>query len=484
MCSDFSRRWRRFPHPVRPAQPRGRVGVLVTQWLGTGVPLFNLEIALMLAGEGFHVTAICDETDVVGNAPEASHSPAIRRIVEQLSDALDVVDVGALPPGTPDETRAAAILQSNAIWRMRGEANAGQFLEKNPTSLARIAEHLGRVEALLQSGRFDWILVPGGIFGLSGIYTAASRATGVPFTTYDAAVGVFRLAHDGIAAHLGDLPRAYASLEREWQSDSRIRGRVLEVAQSEIDDRMHSRDFRQFQLAAASQRDDLQYDILVPLNIRWDSAALSRQRIFASVEEWLLALLSWVESQPDVTICIRQHPRERLDFAKGSDDWGPLLARFAHLGPRVRFVAAQEEINSYDLLRHAKVVLPHTSTFGIEAAFLGKPAALATDCYYGDLGFVRSAGTREEYFQWISEAIAGALTISPRQSEDAGFAYFLTQRCAYVRSVFNPHREQFIEWVHMSPEALWATPETEDVRTALLNREPLSVVRYRRLISL
>jgi hypothetical protein len=94
---------------------------------------------------------------------------------------------------------------------------------------------------------------------------------------------------------------------------------------------------------------------------------------------------------------------------------------------------------------------------------------------------VRSASTRREYFEWIGEAVAGAASVSPAQRDDAALAYCLTQRCAYVRTLFNPHRQQFLEWVKLPPGRIWATPETEDLRTALLEREPFSVVRYRRL---
>ncbi len=481
MCALYEERLKRWPAPPRAASPRGRVGVLITPWLSTGVPLFNLECALMLAREGFHVTALCDDSDVIRNIPSPEHSTAIAKLLEQVAPCLDVVHVEKRPAGEPAVAAAQTILQENAIWRMRGEDKAGEFVRDNPDAPDRIAEHVGRIVRMLRERKFDWLLLPGGIFGLSGIYVAAARETGTGFTTYDAAVGVLRLSQDGVAAHLGDLPRTFASLQSRWKSDPKERARVLELSRAEIEDRTAARDFRQFQVAGATRRDDLRYDVIVPLNIRWDSAALSRQRLFASVDEWLAALLDWVSARPEVSICIRQHPRERLAFAKGSDDLAPLLARYSGLGERLRFVAAAEEINTYDLLRNVKVVLPHTSTIGIEAAFLGRPVILGTSCYYEDFGFVHRSATRDEYFARIADALAGKLTVTTEQREAAGCAYFVTQRCSLVRSIFNPHREQLEAWVKRSPEALWETPETSDVRIALLTREPLSMIRYQRL---
>lgn len=455
--------------------------MLITPWLSTGVPLFNLECALMLAREGFQVTALCDDSDVIRNIPTPAHSTAIAGLLAQATPPLDLVHVEQLSAGEPAVAAAQTILRENAIWRMRGEDKAGEFVKDNPDAPDRIAAHVGRIVRMLREWKFDWLLLPGGIFGLSGIYVAAARETGTSFTTYDAAVGVLRLSQDGVAAHLGDLPRTFAALQSRWKSDPKERASVLALARAEIDDRTAAKDFRQFQVAGATQRDDLRYDLLVPLNIRWDSAALSRQRLFASVDEWLTALLDWVSARPDVSICIRQHPRERLAFAKGSDDLAPLLARYSGLGTRLRFVAAAEEINTYDLLRHVKVVLPHTSTIGIEAAFLGKPVVLGTSCYYEEFGFVHHPATRDDYFALIADALAGRLSVTPEQREAAGCAYFVTQRCSLVRSIFNPHREQLEEWVKLPPEALWETPETADVRTALITRQPLSMIRYQRL---
>ncbi len=484
MCGLYEARLTRWPLPPRTVTPRGKIGVLVTPWLSTGVPLFNLECALMLVREGFHVTALCDNSNVIRNNPTSEHSAALSGILGQLKASLDVVQMDQLPAGEPDLESAQMILQQNAIWRMRGEAKADEFIDEHPNAVSEIAAHIGRISRMLREQKLDWLFIPGGIFGLSGMYVAAARGTGTSFTTYDAAVGVLRLSQDSIAAHLGDVPRTFTALQARLQTDQPERARVLEMARAEIEDRTAARDFRQFQVAQASQRDDLRYDIIVPLNIRWDSAALSRQRLFASVEEWLVALLDWVSARPDVSICIRQHPRERLGFAKGSDDLAPLLARYSGLGERLRFVAAADEINTYDLLRHVKVVLPHTSTIGIEAAFLGKPVIIGTSVYYEDFGFVQRPATRDDYFAQIADALVGKIIVSDAQREAAGCAYFLTQRCTLIRSQFNPHREQLVEWVAQHPDAIWQTPETADLRTALLTRQPLSMIRYQRLASL
>ena len=83
-----------------------------------------------------------------------------------------------------------------------------------------------------------------------------------------------------------------------------------------------------------------------------------------------------------------------------------------------------------------------------------------------------------------ADALAGKIVVSEEQRAAAGCAYFITQRCTLIRSQFNPHREQLVEWVTQEPEAIWGLPETADLRTALLTRQPLSMIRYQRLASL
>ena len=145
-------------------------------------------------------------------------------------------------------------------------------------------------------------------------------------------------------------------------------------------------------------------------------------------------------------------------------------------------MAADEELNSYDLLRFAKVVLPHTSTVGIEAALLGLPVILGTAVYYEDLGFCKKAATREEYFAALEAALDGAFRPDTGQQDDAALAYYLTQRCALLQTKFTAHPDDFRSWVKIPHDALWEQREVADFRSALLSGEPLSVVRHRRKI--
>ncbi len=457
-----------------------RVGILVTPWLSTAVPFFALECAEMLRRAGLVPVLLFDSADVIQNSSDPSHSDALRRLLTERFSTFELRNAATseLQPRSGDDALAEPIFRENSIWRSRGESRADGFMVENTAALALIAAHFGYVRGLLAAAQLDSLLIPGGIFGLSGLYVAIARELGLKFSTFDGGSGVLRFCQQGIAAHLADVPRTFLRLRGSLAPATRET--ALAMGRAELDDRCNARDFRHFQVAAATGRDDLRYDIFVPLNIRWDSAALGRQRAFATVTEWLDSLLTWVSAHSSVSVCIRQHPRERLDFAKGSDNLAPLLERHAALSERLRFVAADEPLSSYDLMRHARVVLPHTSTVGIEAALLGLPVVLGAAVYYEDLGFCHKAATREEYFALLESALAGALRPSDSQRDDAALAYYLTQRCAFMQAEFTAHPDDFRKWVNIPHEELWALPEPADFRTALLSGEPLSFVRHTR----
>jgi hypothetical protein len=483
LVSAFGERCQRWP--IEATGEGKRFGVLITPWLSTAVPLLLLECVRYLSATGRHCVLILDGANLTQNAEEPNHIQWLDELIKSSFSDLEVVRVHDPAKGqeifsNEDLAAASRLLRENAIWRARGENDAELVASNRFSNAQSVAAHLGLVSDLLVAARLDQLLLPGGIFGLSGLYLHAARKAGIPFATFDGTNQILRLCQNGVAAHLEDIPAAFQEL-REVVSPVELE-QAAAGAFAELDDRVNARDFRQFQLVSAQGNVSYRYDIVVPLNIRWDSAALGRQRAFASVEAWLRALLSWVVAHPNVTICLRQHPRERLAFAKSRDDLMPLIAEFSSLGDRLRYVQADEEVSSYDLLRQAKVVLPHTSTVGIEAAMLGKAVVLSTTCYYESLGFCLSARTEQEYFDLLSAALEDKAQPSQEARRWAAFAYHLTQNCAYVRTCFTAVPDDFRLWSAMPPKELWARPEMRDFAEALTTGRPLAVVRHRRLI--
>ena len=479
LARSFSVRLKAWDQPA-PSSGGACVGVLVTPWVKTAVPFFALECALALRDSGCRVRVLWDATDLVGNAGNAGEIEAVRSVFAALPQDVDVVDVAALPAAEHalDDDLAAAIVRENAVWKMRGETSAQRFIDERPAMQPAVRAHLAKVLALIEREPLDWVLIPGGIYGVSAAYLAAAKRLGRPFSVFDSGPGLLLLAHTGIAAHHCDTPIAIELLESE--ANEREIAFALREGQRELERRISGTDEHAYQLAPATGATQGDANVLVPLNLRWDAAALSRLRLFDSVEHWLTSLLDWAARTPEARLCIRQHPVERHSHTRSQDDIAGLLARYANHGARIRFVAAAEPVNSYDLMRSAKVVLPFTSSAGIEAAMLGLPVVLGTHCYYERLPFVSRAESIEEYFALIGRALSGDLEVSAAAKRAATLTYYFTQRCAYLRTKFTPVPDDFRVWCATPPVELWAQPELAVLREALLTRRPLPFVQHKR----
>ena len=147
----------------------------------------------------------------------------------------------------------------------------------------------------------------------------------------------------------------------------------------------------------------------------------------------------------------------------------------------VRFISAEDTVNTYDLLKSSKVLVPYTSTLGLEACLLGIPSILSTECYYHGYGFTRSAATEREFHNTIDSALGGEFSVTPEAQVNARRIYFLSQIAAPVATNFTPIPDNYWDWVETNPDNLWARSEMSDIRECFENGVPLSFLRARRM---
>jgi len=481
----FRRRLAAWEAIPRKASQRGRVGILFTPWLETPVPLFSLEIALALRSEGWDPVFLCDFSQLAFNevAPHVlstleSFARELPRFGEVILVAKEVATTTGTLPGDLDR-----LIQENAIWKTKGEELAADFVEEQPGLHASYAAHASRVAGALARAAVDWLLLPGGVFGVSGLYLRAATALGLDFTTYDSGPGRLFAAHRGIAAHSADIPVAHALLRKDLATRSGLRPKIHAIVEETVRDRQELRDPFKFQAVAPTGRTDFSSDLLVCLNYRADTAALFRTRAFGSIKEWVLAVLDYAERRGNLRVNIRPHPVTRQAHVRSTDRLEEAVKQRDPEGRFSRWVAADAPISSYDLLNTTRIVLPFTSTVGIESALLGKPVIVGSHVYYESLGFVHAAGDPENYFALIDRALNGDLASDETSREQAALALYLMLKCRTVYTAFTPQPPDFLRWSKEAPGDLWARPEMEDLRTALSTRQCLAWLRHRRLWS-
>jgi len=486
LAAAWMRRVQTWPLTPPATQDGTEVAILVTPWLGSAVPFYNIEIALMLAAAGQRVVLLWDSTDVIGNAPAPHETAAIAEALKIVPPWIKTIDVSQIVPSEnwardTDGAWIDSMLFENGVWRMRGETTATHYVERKQALLPRIREHIGRVRELFATRKWHWLLIPGGVWGVSSIYVSAAEQSGCRYATYDCAIHSVTVCHQGVACHQLDLADAAKMVARNFTTEqlAYLRGR----AWKELEERIEGRGNQQGLQMRAAGKTTYDFNVIIPLNQRWDAAALGRGRLFATVEEWIVGLLRWAESEPAARLCVRQHPCERFKEWRGSDDIAALIQRENRAGARVRFVAAGESISTYELLPTAKAVVPYTSSVGVEAGMLGISVIASAHNYYDRASFVRRPETQEEFFNLLSQAVRNDLKPPQEGASDAALIYHLIQECNITPTIFAAGPVEYLEWVKIPPRELWAQPSCVDLRESLLTGQPLSYLMSRRILS-
>ena len=282
------------------------------------------------------------------------------------------------------------------------------------------------------------------------------------------------LATDGIAAQLQDIPRAFRLFEQLPLSERR---EAVLTAQAELGKRRAGNDKFTSQMTGSNESGGAtRVAILLALNSSWDQAALGLHAVFANNTAWIVETVRWALDCTPHEIIVRQHPAERLENGRTSDDYRALLTREFGTHPRLRFVAAGDPVNTYDLLRSAAVVVAYTSTFGVEASALGNVVIVPSRCYYADLGFVWKADSRTLYFSLIEQAMGGELTVTQAMKDRALWCYYLAQVRNWIFSPFNP--EGYNDWSKLTIEEIEKEPAVQVYLPSLIDNIPAAYTNH------
>jgi hypothetical protein len=424
--------------------------VVVTPWLGTPIPWYSIGLGVLLANRGLTVTFILDDQRfgnkwwryrfVLGR---------LRSVLRVVSRQIEVRTLSQIIPqrtATPAEAcEAERLARLNAVWEMRGEVQSQRRDRFAKLCSRQLLEAFPRVHATLSDRHFDLLVIPGGVWGTSGVWTYYARQKGIRISSFDCGgYGTVMLAANGIACQLHDIPEAFRRILADL-TDPGSETSAIEAAHTEMAKRRSGSDTFLSQIAG-SDAVSVRYDnaVLLALNSSWDSAALGLHTVFRDNTEWIIETIRLLLDHTRCQIVVRQHPAERLEIARTSDDYRALLQRHFPGNPRVHLITAHDKVNSYELLKRIKAIVVYTSTIGIEAAATRVPVITPSNSYYSRLGFVFRAESLADYLALLVKAADGTLRISEEQQRHALLCFYLTQCCNWVFSPFNPG--DFRDW--------------------------------------
>jgi hypothetical protein len=463
---------RRLFEAGTPAASGDEVGFVIEPWPAfPSIPSYVIAFALAFVSRGKRVCLIWDDLPF-GTDPRSemllqrrighllAHFPSQIRTV-RLSECAMAGDC-ILP-----EKDFQTLAKTNSIRQYLSETPPDHGAAFEASALAALRDSAVRAEAALRSSRFDYLVVPGGVYRTSGVFVQLGRALGVRVATFDCGRDTLMISTDGIAAYLDDMPRAFEAVANHRES-------AIQEAKAEFAKRCEGRDA--FSSQAIPAQDAIPSStILMPLNQSFDTPALGRHRMFENQTEWMLETVGWILANTAETVTVRRHPVERHEEERSRDDYRALLrSRFGD-NDRILYVAPEAPVSTYDILRGARLVLPHVSTVGVEAAAMGVPVVTHSDSYYDSLGFVWSSSTREEYFENIRRALAGELIVSDDQRSKAWLTYYLGQCCNFFWTRFTPERIR--EILRACPNETLAK-DIDIVFTSIDTNTPLSLFLY------
>lgn len=324
-----------------------------------------------------------------------------------------------------------------------------RFLPTDEDRIAKSYQILQRnlkvIKAYFKKHSYDVICLLTGLHRHRNLYTYICQNKGIRVSTYDSEVtNVTLYCASGLASHADDINKV---VKENWFTEDEKR-KIVKMAKENFKQRRmatYDRKLYSYQPILDQKEITKPYDIIVPLNVLWDAAALARDRIFGSYTEWLQETIDYIMENTDATIMIREHPAQVYLKEYNHEDINKIL-KIDNYNERVYICRAEEKINTYQYIEQAKLVLPYTSTLGVEAILLNKPIITHTNCYYDDLNFSLRAINRNDYFKKIKEALLKEVVITEGQKSEAYLTYFL-QMNAHIKTDVT---ECYIQWTKRS----------------------------------
>lgn len=471
---------RRF-EKIYPARKNlGRSAAIVVQpWFMTSVPWFSIVFGLFLSQRGRKITFILDDV-MFGNNLRAYRSvlSSIKDVLNDLGGKYDVLllSTSSLDRAKPINftSKVKKLVELNTIWFMKGENSVegrNNYKTLIESQMENIASH---ISFLLNKKDYEYIFIPGGVYGSSGLWYQFANEKGIRVSSFDSGgPRVLTLCSNGIAAQLQDIPRAFESLQKQPDAKEFI----LCEARKEMDKRKQGKDRFAYQIATdGACGADIESGVLIPLNSPWDSAALGLHNVFENSTQWIVETVRWILDNTEEEVIIRQHPAERMKNARSTDDYKKVLSECFDSNTRVKFIAADDNVNTYSLLEKVRVVVVYTSTIGVEVATMKKIVITPSNSYYSSLGFVWKADDKKQYFEMINRAIKGESAVTDEQAEAAWYCYYLGQCCNWITSEFSP--ESFERWVKLEPKALFEMGIVQELLSAVDENIPISLLRH------
>ncbi len=138
--------------------------------------------------------------------------------------------------------------------------------------------------------------------------------------------------------------------------------------------------------------------------------------------EWLRRTAQYFAGRPDVQFVIRIHPGELITNGPSVAD--VVRETLPDLPAHIHLIAADAEVNTYDLVEIADLGLVYTTTVGMEMAMSGAPVIVSGKTHYRGKGFTHDPESWEGYLDLLDNILADPASHRPSQAQvDLAWTY-------------------------------------------------------------
>ncbi len=447
----------RIPDDISETNPITRkehVGVVCICEASNTLLHYAITKGLLLRMDGYKVTFIVDS---LGGFESFLFFPGVEKILlETVRPTLELIkkkfpeieihDIereGRVTLSQKDENVMDYYIPYIVKWlKGRPEQGVVNIAGKEYEVIKNILKtNLSYVKAYFEKNQFTSIDVRTGIHRHRMTYAYIAKEKGMRCSTSD---GDVLYSSEGPAAHIGDIVKL---VQGDFFSDYEEE-MIVSFAQKDFLKRKNSTkqgDGCSYQVQGYDKHIKT-YDIVIPLNIFWDAAALAKDDVFCDEFEWLNETLQYIMKNTNAAVMIREHPAQ-ASFGKYSYSFVDICSRLRILDEykdRIYFASANALVNTYQYIEACKLVLPYTSTVGFEAVMMGKPIVMHTDVYYSycDIGY--KAKNKNDYFEKIKYYLDNPV-VDVEKKKSASKVYYYFQKTTGYKIDFSPKQEKWME---------------------------------------
>jgi hypothetical protein len=204
---------------------------------------------------------------------------------------------------------------------------------------------------------------------------------------------------------------------------------------------------------------------VVPIfsNVIFDTTQQHSNALFPDMFTWLERVLEAVKEHPETLFVLRAHPDESRPGKVSRESVAMWVERTgaASLSNFI-FVAPDELISSYELIRHSKFVLIYNSTIGLESSIMGVPVLCAGSARFTDYGTVYFPDSAEEYLKQLEKFLsANEVKIRPEHINNSRRFFYFHYFIASLRfgEFLEPSAQRgFVKWRKFPFQLLSTSP--------------------------